>query len=75
MLRVLHFETDADARIVAILMHKLGIEEIEISNDEEHAAAFALCGRAVVIGGRPDGSVQLKVVPADAVPGEDEVFQ
>jgi hypothetical protein len=75
MIRVLQHDTDADARIVAILMQKLGIESIGITNDEELAAAQAMRGRAVVIGCRPDGSVQLMVVAREALPGPDEVFQ
>lgn len=75
MIRVLQHDTDADARVVAILMHKLGIAEIEITNDDEMAAAAALYTRRVLIGSCPNGSARLMVVAADDVPGEDEVFQ
>jgi hypothetical protein len=75
MIRVLQHDSESDARIVAILMYKLGIDEVVITNAEELAVGAALRTRRVVIGGRPDGSVQLMVVPCDALPGPDEVFQ
>lgn len=75
MIRVLSHDTDPDARLVAVLMHKLGIESFQITNADEMAASAALYTRRVVMGQRSDGSVQVVVVPADAVPGPDEVFQ
>lgn len=69
-LRVLEHVADADARLVAIIMHKMGVTSLVITQADEDGMSDAIEGQCLVLGQVPngDGSIELRVVDAADLP-------
>lgn len=62
-LRILDHDGDADARLVAILLHKYGLKSLVITAQEEAGMAHDIVGHRLVIGNVPgSGSIELRIV-------------
>jgi hypothetical protein len=75
-LRVLDHDGDADARLVAILMKKMGLTSLVITPADENAMAHDIEGSCLVLGQCPDrsGAIELKIVADNDLPAADQVI-
>lgn len=73
-LRILDHEYDADARLVAILMKKMGVTSLVVTREDEQAMQHDIEGSCLVMGACPDGSgaVELRIVADEDLPDDDE---
>lgn len=77
-LRVLDTYSDADAIMVGVLMNKLGLAELEVTDDDLRTLQARLNnGRiALVAGGNLNtGTVTLSFVDTENMPAADQEFQ
>jgi hypothetical protein len=70
-LRILDHDGDADARLIAIILRKFNLTSLVITSEDEALMAHDIEGSCLVLGGMPDGSVQLMVVADDDIPDDD----
>jgi len=76
MMRVLDHEGDTDARMVAILMRKIGVESLIVTTGDDRAMVAGIAGKRLVMATCPDGSgsVELQLIDEAILPAEGEVF-
>lgn len=62
-LRILDHDGDADARLVAIILHRLHLTSLVITSADEIGMAQDIQGHRLVVGNVPNsGSIELRIV-------------
>jgi hypothetical protein len=76
VMRILDHGNDADARLVAILMKKMGVTSLVVTNEDDAAMLHDIEGCCLVAAVRPerDGTIELKIVRDEDLPDADEVI-
>lgn len=68
-LRILEVVADADARLVAMILHKAGLNSLVLTCDDEQGMDTAIEGKALVLGQVPGtGNIELRFVALDDLP-------
>lgn len=73
VMRILDHGNDADARLVAIMMHKLKLEAVTVTNEDDAAMLHDIEGKCLVAFIREDKSgMELRFVDDEDLPGDED---